>query len=37
MQSIYDDGIGNLDEYKGDEIDKVAEVKKLKIEEVHKE
>ena len=28
MQSIYDDGIGNLDEYKGDDADKVAEVKK---------
>lgn len=28
MQSIYDDGIGNLDEYKGDEADKVSEVKK---------
>lgn len=28
MQSIYDDGIGNLDEYKGSEDDKVREVKK---------
>lgn len=28
MQSIYDDGIGNLDEYKGDEADRVSEVKK---------
>lgn len=28
MQSIYDDGIGNLDEYKGDEADKVKEIKK---------
>ena len=28
MQSIYDDGIGNLDEYKGHEPDKVCEVKK---------
>jgi len=28
MQSIYDDGIGNLDEYKGDGTDKVKEVKK---------
>ncbi|MBU1181175.1 MAG: ATP-dependent helicase [Proteobacteria bacterium] len=28
MQSIYDDGIGNLDEYKGDAADKVKEVKK---------
>ncbi len=28
MQSIYDDGIGNLDEYKGDEADKVKEVRK---------
>jgi len=28
MQSIYDDGIGNLDEYKGDTADKVKEVKK---------
>ena len=28
MQSIYDDGIGNLDEYKGDEADTVSEVKK---------
>lgn len=29
MQSIYDDGIGNLDEYKGDGADKVKEVKKV--------
>ncbi|MCT4171499.1 ATP-dependent helicase [Elizabethkingia anophelis] len=28
MQAIYDDGIGNLDEYKGDATDLVAEVKK---------
>ena len=28
MQSIYDDGIGNLDEYKGDVADTVNEVKK---------
>ena len=28
MQSIYDDGIGNLDEYKGDAADTVSEVKK---------
>lgn len=28
MQSIYDDGIGNLDQYKGDAADKVKEVKK---------
>ena len=28
MQSIYDDGIGNLDQYKGDAEDKVKEVKK---------
>jgi DNA helicase II / ATP-dependent DNA helicase PcrA len=28
MQSIYDDGIGDLDEYKGDEPDTVKEVKK---------
>jgi DNA helicase-2/ATP-dependent DNA helicase PcrA len=28
MQSIYDDGIGNLDEYKGDAADTVREVKK---------
>ena len=28
MQSIYDDGIGNLDEYKGDEPEKVKEIKK---------
>jgi DNA helicase-2/ATP-dependent DNA helicase PcrA len=28
MQSIYDDGIGNLDEYKGDTEDAVKEVKK---------
>lgn len=28
MQSIYDDGIGNIDDYKGDEIEKVKEVKK---------
>ncbi len=28
MQSIYDDGIGNIDEYKGDEEGKVKEVKK---------
>ena len=28
MQSIYDDGIGDLDEYKGDEADTVKEVKK---------
>lgn len=28
MQSIYDDGIGNLDEFKGDEADRVSEVKK---------
>ena len=30
MQSIYDDGIGNLDEYKGDTADKVFEIKKAK-------
>lgn len=29
MQSIYDDGIGNLDVYKGDEAGKVKEVKKI--------
>lgn len=29
MQAIYEDGIGNLDEYKGDEDDKVREVKKV--------
>jgi DNA helicase-2/ATP-dependent DNA helicase PcrA len=28
MQSIYDDGIGNLDEYKGDDADTVSEVPK---------
>ncbi len=28
MQSIYDDGIGNLDEYKGDAADTVNEIKK---------
>lgn len=28
MQSIYDDGIGNLDQYKGDAADSVKEVKK---------
>lgn len=28
MQSIYDDGIGNLDQYKGDTVDTVKEVKK---------
>jgi DNA helicase-2/ATP-dependent DNA helicase PcrA len=28
MQSIYDDGIGNLDEYKGDAADTVKEIKK---------
>ncbi len=28
MQSIYDDGIGDLDEYKGDEVDTIKEVKK---------
>mgnify|MGYP005725541443 CR=1 FL=1 len=28
MQSIYDDGIGNLDEYKGDAADMVSEVRK---------
>lgn len=28
MQSIYDDGIGNLDEYKGEEIGKVKEIEK---------
>lgn len=28
MQSIYDDGIGNLDQYKGEEADTVKEVKK---------
>lgn len=28
MQSIYDDGIGNIDDYKGEEPDKVIEVKK---------
>jgi DNA helicase-2/ATP-dependent DNA helicase PcrA len=28
MQSIYDDGIGNINEYKGDEAGKVKEVKK---------
>ena len=30
MQSIYDDGIGNLDQYKGDAEDTVKEVKKAK-------
>lgn len=29
MQSIYDDGIGNIDDYKGTEIGKVKEVKKV--------
>lgn len=29
MQSIYDDGIGNINEYKGDEAGKVKEVKKV--------
>lgn len=29
MQSIYDDGIGNLDEYKGKGIDQVHEIKKV--------
>ena len=29
MQAIYEDGIGNLDEYKGNEDDKVREVKKV--------
>ncbi len=28
MQSIYEDGIGNLDEYKGDEIENVNEIQK---------
>jgi DNA helicase-2/ATP-dependent DNA helicase PcrA len=28
MQSIYDDGIGNLDEYKGDDADTVNEIPK---------
>lgn len=28
MQSIYDDGVGNLDEYKGDAADRVSEVRK---------
>ena len=28
MQSIYDDGIGNLDEYKGDAADQIIEIKK---------
>lgn len=28
MQSIYEDGIGNLDHYKGDDADKVKEIKK---------
>lgn len=28
MQSIYDDGLGNLDEYKGNEAEKVVEVRK---------
>lgn len=28
MQSIYDDGIGNLDEYKGDDADKINEIPK---------
>jgi len=28
MQSIYDDGIGNLDEYKGDDVEKVNEIQK---------
>lgn len=28
MQSIYDDGIGNIDEYKGEEVGKVKEVEK---------
>src|SRR5690606_1017547 len=28
MQSIYDDGIGNLDEYKGDEVETVNEIPK---------
>lgn len=36
MQSIYEDGIGNLDDFKGDEEDKVKEVKKNKIEEILK-
>jgi DNA helicase II / ATP-dependent DNA helicase PcrA len=29
MQAIYEDGIGNLEEYKGDEDDRVREVKKV--------
>lgn len=29
MQSIYDTGVGNLDNYKGDEVGKVKEVKKV--------
>ncbi len=29
MQSIYDDGIGNLDEYKGEAVDTIKEVKKV--------
>lgn len=29
MQSIYDDGIGNIDDYKGTEIGKVKEIKKV--------
>lgn len=28
MQSIYDDGVGNLDEYKGEDIDELNEIKK---------
>ena len=28
MQAIYDDGVGNLDEFKGDDISKVKEIKK---------
>ena len=34
MQSIYEDGIGNLDDYKGADIEKVNEIPKNKIEEI---
>jgi DNA helicase-2/ATP-dependent DNA helicase PcrA len=30
MQSIYEDGIGNLDDYKGADIEKVNEIPKTK-------
>ena len=36
MQSIYEDGIGNLDDYKGADIEKVNEIPKNKIEEIPK-